>query len=406
VDAEKLRAGLTPDEATIWAAYEANIDAYSVDESRVIDQITIPDLATAEAAMGRLVGGAATFESLGEEFNLTADDLSLGRVTRSDLPDAAADLVFGEAEPSIIGPVALPTGFAVYRIREINPGGAASFEDMRDTIARQLTTEELLTRAPEIANQIEEMRAEGLSMPEIAERMEPSSGVVHGAFDGLALDASLAGGPTAAAVVASPAFIGEVFAALDAEERDLLETPAGGYLLVMVERIEVSALQPLDKVRERATSAWQDTERLKAIEAQGADLAARLGDDASIWDIGEEMTLATFPLAPFTRLTPPPILPAALVEMVFQSGNAAGASAPSQDKTQVIVAQISSITPVAPEAMATSSVGIDLVLTDTLTQDMAEYFARAVEAKHVALIEPGIIDEVFRRLGGTVQQYP
>jgi hypothetical protein len=174
----------------------------------------------------------------------------------------------------------------------------------------------------------------------------------------------------------------------------------------MVERIEVSALQPLDKVRERATSAWQDTERLKAIEAQGADLAARLGDDASIWDIGEEMTLVTFPLAPFTRLTPPPTLPAALVEMVFQAGNAAGASAPSQDKTQVIVAQISSITPLAPEAMATSSAGIDLVLTDSLTQDMAEYFARAVEAKHVALIEPGVIDEVFRRLGGTVQQNP
>jgi len=403
IDAAKLRAELTPDEATLRAAYEADIDAYSVEESRVIDQIAIPDRVAAEAAVARLVSGQATFESLGAEFGLEPDDLSLGRVTRSDLPVSAAALVFDEAEPGIVGPVALPVGFAVYRIREIAPGGAASFEDMRDVIAARLAQVELLVRAPEIANEIEERRAEGQSMQEAAGRAGVASAVTYGAFDGLARDATLAGGAAADGVAASAPFISEVFAALDAEERDLVETQAGGYLLVMVERIEPSALRPLAEVRGRAVTAWAAAERLKAIEAQGAELAARLGQDASIWDIGEELGVAAVPLAPFTRMTPPRSLPGTLVEKIFRAASAAGASAPSGDGAQVVVAQVSSITALGPDAMAANSAGIDRALEDSLKTDMAEYFARAVVARHDALIEPGVIDEVFRRLGATSQ---
>ncbi|MFQ5565795.1 MAG: SurA N-terminal domain-containing protein [Paracoccaceae bacterium] len=400
VDAARLREELVPDEAVLRADYEANIDAYTVEESRIIDQIAISDRAAAEAAIARLVSGDATFESLGAEFGLAEGDLSLGRVTRGDLPESAAAVVFDEAEPGIIGPVALPAGFAIYRITEITPGGAATFEDVRDAIAERLTQDEISVRAPEIANQVEELRAEGLPMAEIAGHF---SGVIHGTFDGLARDATLAGGASAEGVVASAPFIGEVFAALDAEERDLVETPEGGYLLVMVERIEPSALRPLAEVRDRAVAAWAAAERLKSIEAQGAELAARLGQDASIWDIGEELSVAAMPLAPFTRSTPPPALPRALVEKIFRAANAAGASAPSADGTRVVVAQVSSVTAPEPDAMAAASAEIDRALEQSLKQDTAEYFARAVVARHDARIEPGVIDQVFQRLGATSQ---
>jgi peptidyl-prolyl cis-trans isomerase D len=399
IDAARLLAKLVPDEATLRAAYEANIDAYSVDESRVIDQIAIPDRAAAEAAMARLLSGDATFETLGAEFGLEAGDLSLGRVTRSDLPDSAADLIFDEENPGIIGPVALPVGFAVFRIREITEGGSAPFEDLRDQIAERLASDEIQVRAPEIANKIDELRAEGLSMPEIAANAEIAQEVAYGTFDGLARDATLAGGTDAEGFLASAPLIGEVFQALDAEERDLVETPDGGYLLVYVERIEPSAVQPLDKVRARAVENWQTAERLKALQAQGDELTARLGDDASIWDIGQELGVAAMMHNPFTRMNPPPALPGPLIELIFRAANAGGVSAPDDEGTGVIVAQIYNITPLAPEAMAANSAGLDQVLADSLKTDMAEYFARAVEARHETFIDPGVIDEVFRQLG-------
>jgi peptidyl-prolyl cis-trans isomerase D len=240
-------------------------------------------------------------------------------------------------------------------------------------------------------------------MPEIAAHADISQGVAYGTFDGLARDATLAGGAAADGVQASAPLISEVFEALDAEERDLVETPDGGYLLVYVERIEPSAVQPLDKVRARAVAARQAAERLKALEAQGAELTARLGDDASIWDIAEELGVAAMMHQPFTRMTPPPALPGPLIEKIFRAANAGGVSAPDEDGTGVIVAQISSITALAPDAMAANSAGIDQVMAESLKTDMAEYFARAVEARHEAQIDPGVIDEVFRQLGAVSQ---
>jgi peptidyl-prolyl cis-trans isomerase D len=371
IDTAILLAKLVPDEATLRAAYEANIDAYSVEESRVIDQIAIPDRDAAEAAMARLVSGDATFETLGAEYGLEAGDLSLGRVTPSDLPDSAAALIFDEEKPGIIGPVALPVGFAVFRIREITEGGSAPFEDLRDQIADRLASDEMQVRAPEIANKIDELRAEGLSMTEIAANADIAQEVAYGTFGGLARDATLAGGTDAEGFLASAPLISEVFAALDAEERDLT----------------------------RAVTAWQTAERLKALQAQAGKLTARLGDDASIWDIGEELGVAAMMHNPFTRMNPPAALPGPLIEKIFRAQITGGASAPDDEGTGVIVAQIYSITALAPEAMAANSAGLDQVLADSMQTDMAEYFARAVEARHETFIDPGVIDEVFRQLG-------
>jgi len=397
IDAARLQAELVPDEATLRATYEAKTDLYAVAETREVDQITIPDRTAAEAAMGRLVSGAVTFESLGAEFGRGEAELSLGAVQAVDLPAAAAAVVFGEAEPGLIGPVELPIGFAVYRIREIIPGGTASFEDVRDRIAERMAFKKVTLKAPERANQVEELRAEGLTMAEIATR----AGVSHGRFDGLARDGSFAGAASAEGVMASAPFISEAFTALDAEERDLVDLPDGGYLLVMVERIEPSALQPLDAVRERAVAGWAKAERLKAIEAQGAELAARLGEDASIWDLGEELAVAVLPQPPFNRAGAPQTLTPALVDAIFAAANTGGASGPDAEGSRVIVAQVASIAQPAPEQLAATTTKVDGALVVSLERDTAEYFTRAVMAAHESQIEPGVIEEVYRRLGAS-----
>jgi len=111
--------------------------------------------------------------------------------------------------------------------------------------------------------------------------------------------------------------------------------------------------------------------------------------------------VAAIPLEPFTRVTPPAALPAELVEQVFNTEPAAGTSAPAGEETQVIVVQVTSATPLGPDAMASESAAIDQALEVSLAKDMTEYFARAVVNHHEAWIEPGVIDDVFSRLGGS-----
>jgi peptidyl-prolyl cis-trans isomerase D len=169
----------------------------------------------------------------------------------------------------------------------------------------------------------------------------------------------------------------------------------------MVRNIAPSELRPLDAVRDRAVTAWQTAERRKAIAARGEELAARLGQDASIWDIGEELGLAANPLPPFTQLTPPAALPPELTTALFRAPAAGGASALSSDGNAAIVAQVSNIAPLSPEAIARAATGVSELLAASMQRDAREFFSRAVEAGHPATFDPGVIDEVFVRLGAS-----
>lgn len=397
VDAEKLMAELEPGEEELRAAYEAEKDRYTTEETRQVFQITYPDRAAAEQEMSRLVSGDATFASLAEAQGLSEEDIDLGEVGPDDLPDPAGTLVFDEAEPGIIGPVELPAGFAVYQIREINEGGVQPFEEVKDEIAERLARDALLTRAPEIANRIEELRAAGNSMQEIAEETAAD----YGSFDGLARDGTLAEGGKAEGVVARQAFIEEVFAALDAEERDLVETEKGGYFLVMVRRIEPSHVPPLEEIRDKVAAAWAERQKLRALEEKAGEITARLGEDASIWDVGGELGVAVLPVPPFARVSPPPNVPPALVEKIFRVKNGEGAFARARDGQRVVVAQVSSVTMPTPEQIETQSGQIETVLANALESDLGEYFARAVIGRYDVQIEFSVVDEVFRQLGGS-----
>ncbi len=162
-------------------------------------------------------------------------------------------------------------------------------------------------------------------------------------------------------------------------------------------------MPPLEEVREEAITAWQEAERLAALEKQAEEIAGRLGEDASIWEVGEEIGVAVLPQGPFTRLDPPASLPPALVDRIFRTKSGEGAYAPSRDGQAVVVAQVSSVTMPPSEQIENESQQIETVLANSLERDLGEYFARAVVARHDPEIEWGVVEEVFERLGAASQ---
>ena len=239
-------------------------------------------------------------------------------------------------------------------------------------------------------------------MEEIAARLEEEEGgsaISYGSIDGLAQNASLAGGALAEGALAGPSFISEAFEALDGEERDLIEIGDGGYALIWIDRIEESALMPLDDVRDRAIAAWQRAERLAALTAQAEELVPRMDAETSVWVLGEEFGAIVLPHGPFSRVTPPPGIPATLVEKAFEGAEAEGIFAASEDGSQVFIAQITTVFPLSPEQMGQASSELDQVLASTLRADTIEYFARAVEAQHPAYVDPEVVESVFSALG-------
>lgn len=399
VDIAALIAQAIPDEAAARARYDANLADYTDPPTRTLDQISFADLAAAQAAADRLAAGATDFDALAAELG-QAGGISLGAVQRGDLPPAVAEAVFAATAPGIVGPVATPLGAVLIRVTAVHEGFVTPFEIVGPVIRESMARDVARDRAPEIATRIEELRAEGRPLADIA--AETGQPLVR--YEGLARDASLAAGGAAEGVALVPEAMDEIFAALEGEERDILALSDGGFAVVEVAAIRAAVLEPLEAVRDRVAEAWRAQARLRALEALAdgivAELAAPGGEMAAVAArLGRPVTRTE----PFGLLDPPEDLPPPLIAPVFAAppGGAARAAAvaTATEPAGVLVAEVAAITPQAADALAAASRELDAQLTRSLAEDQAEYFARAVEARLGLRIYPEAIDAVFQRLG-------
>ncbi|MEM9371496.1 MAG: SurA N-terminal domain-containing protein, partial [Pseudomonadota bacterium] len=123
VDFASLVESAEPTDEEVRAIYDAELETFSSEAARQIDQMPFSDLDAAEAAVTRLRAGEITFDDLAIETGQDPASLDLGWVGVGDVPTATADAIFGTDEPGILDPVQLPVGAAVIRIRDVRLGG-------------------------------------------------------------------------------------------------------------------------------------------------------------------------------------------------------------------------------------------------------------------------------------------
>ncbi|MEO0621091.1 MAG: SurA N-terminal domain-containing protein [Pseudomonadota bacterium] len=394
VDASALLENATPTEEEVTAFYEANREQFARPETRTIDQLPI-GTADGAALRRRLDDGETDWAALAAELGETPADLDLGTVQRNDLPDTVADAVFEATEPGILGPVEAPIGSVLIRVRGVELGGVPSLDDLRAPLTEELARRAVQERAPEIANQVDDLRAEGRTIPEIAE----ATGLPLGQFEGLAIDGTLAGGGVAIGISAEDVFLREVFDALDLEERDIVETPDGSFFLAMVETIAESRVLDFEEVRDRVATDWQRAQRVEVLLAEAEALASDLAGEATLSDLADERGLLLSDYPTFSREAPPTDLPFGMSERLFEvdEGSAVAMALPGGEG--VMLSEVTEATLPEPDALQEITERIENALTRQYLEDDSELFARAIEASHPRHIDGSAVDGVFNLLG-------
>lgn len=400
VDFEALVAASQPSEEVIAQIYESERQAYEIPATRTIDQMPFPDLAAAEAALGRLRAEEIDFEDLAVEEGHDMANLDLGVVGREDLPTATADAVFAATELGILDVIDLPIGAAIVRVRNATEGGAIPLEQVRDSIADRLAREAAFTSAPQLANQVDELRAGGASMAETAEQ----AGLPLGKIEGLGANGTLPYGTPSdpPAVLLRDAARREVFEALDGEERSFIELDDGGFLLVNVERIEAGGQQPLDAVTERVSEDWAQAERLAELTLRAQKTAA-LASTGSLGALAEALGKELATPEPFTRGDAPATLTSDAVDQVFALETGAAFASATADEAAVQVIEITASIDLPPEVTVETAEQLDIVLQQTIRADEAELLSRAIVDSHETGTDPAALEEVFTRLTGQLQ---
>lgn len=391
-DLSVLIEAAAPTDEDIETEHKANPDTYTLQATRTVEQIVFQDQAAADAAASRILNGEATFEEIAAEQNLTVEDTSLGIVRAGDLAETTEAAIFALEEPGIAGPVEGIFGPILLNVTAVELGGLQPLDSVREAIRAILTQRNAQAAADEASIKIEDLRAEGATMEELAVQ----TGLSLVPFSGLSAFADVKEGAIPP-LMGAPRFMREVLESAEGEERELLQLEDGSYLLVMVDRIVDTYLPELDEVRAQAVEAWQQEARLESQQRLAEGL---VNGGSSLQRIASLSFSGVTEHPAGARSASPAILSDELVQAVFAGSQGEIVIGRARDGQSIILAEVRAVTPLSDEDMSAQSNEIAVALGGSMERDHLEYYARALEARHGAVINTDSIANVFQQLSG------
>jgi peptidyl-prolyl cis-trans isomerase D len=302
-------------DAQIQQEYDAHKNTYVVPEKRDIQQIEFKTQAEASAARAKIQSGTS-FEALAAQRGLKPDQISLGTLAQTDLPDAdRAKAIFALPLNEVSQPI--KTGFGGYvliRVTKIAPGSTKTLADVKDEIRKNLAEQLAANKLVDAVNAYTDARSTGSDLKEAARKAGMKLANVA------AVDAAgLKPDGTKADLPADPEFLPAIFKAEVGEDGDPFASKAGAYYAVHVNGVTPAKLKPLDQVRAQALADWTNEQRGKLLAAKAEALAAQAEKDKSLDGVAKQLKVSVQHSPALSRQTDDTMFNAALVQRLFDA---------------------------------------------------------------------------------------
>lgn len=274
---------ITISDETLQAAYEERRGEYDVPERRAVQQITFATEEDAGAALETLRGGGEP-ETIVKELGLTMDDVDLGSISREELlSDEIADAAFALESGAWSEPVKGPLGWSILHVGEVTPGKESTFAEVKDQVRTSLEIELAREQIYDIQNSIEDARAGGEPLADIAARYDLNLRRVSG----VTAEGKTRSGDDVE-LPELPGLLETVYDSQLGDQNPPKDTGKEGYYWVQVDEITPAAVQPLDEVRDRLVTLWKERKRAAELEALAAKLVDRGNAGESFEKIASE----------------------------------------------------------------------------------------------------------------------
>ncbi|MCE4223986.1 peptidylprolyl isomerase [Methylobacterium sp. C25] len=312
--------------------YDANAAKYGSPERRTIEQITFPDEATAETARKQIESGEVPFEVTATARGVDAKNLSLGNLTKAELFDpAVGDAAFALEKDKVSAPVKGRFGTVLLRVTAIEPATQKPFDEVKDEIRKTMALQRARDGLETTHDAIEDARASGKSLADIAKERELSLVTVP-AVDAQGKDAAgkkVDGIPDADTTLAA-AFRSEM-----GGDSEALRTKSGGYIWYDVTKIDAAHDKPLDEVRDEATKGWKESETSKRLTAKAKELVERLDKGEAPEAVAESAGVKTKTVDNLARNQAKDDLSTEVIDRIFATAVDKAGSAPSGENRAV-----------------------------------------------------------------------
>jgi peptidyl-prolyl cis-trans isomerase D len=364
-------------------AYEANRARFSTPEKRAVQQIVFPNEDDAAAARKRLDEGL-TFDALAEERKLSSADIDLGTLAWTEFVDPnIAQAAFATSEGQVSQPVKGQFGFALLRVTKIEPQTARPFEDVADTVKKEVAARRAGDEVRNIRDRIEDQRTSGKTLVEAAK----TRGLTPIAVDVNRNGRDRAGAP-AIALPDSEALLRAVFASDIGVDNDVITTRDNGYIWFEIGGIDPARDRTLDEVRPQVVAAWRSDEAARLLQEKANELVKRIEGGESLEAVAKSLNLEPQFDQEVRRLIASKLPVAAVTRVFAVKVGSVGSVASGNDR---IVFKVNDAVVPAFDREEQSIAALEPQLRSTLTEDiLAQYIARVQEELGVSINEAAV----------------
>jgi peptidyl-prolyl cis-trans isomerase D len=339
-------AVISPDEIAKWSdvsdddakkLFEQRKDQLGTPEKRQIHQIVFPDVAQAQAARERLVGGLS-FEDLGKERGLTASDVDLGLRTKSSLEPALGDAAFALPAGEISQPIQGPIGVSIVKVDKIEPGVEANYATLAPTIKREIAVGRARAKVGELRDKMEDERGAGTSVADAAQKL----GLTAVTIDAVDRSGRAPNGQPVKNIPQGLDVVSQAFNSDVGVDNDPISFKAG-YVWYDVLAITPSHDRNLDEVRDQVEARWRQDQIATKLKAKATEMVQKLEAGGKLADEATAINAKVETASGFKRDDSPAGVPANIVAAAFRTAKDGVGQAPVTGGTEVIVYRVTDI---------------------------------------------------------------
>jgi peptidyl-prolyl cis-trans isomerase D len=279
---DAIASSIKVSEDDLKRQYEATKAQLSTAETRSVLQIAFPNETEAKAAADKIKAGTS-FEDIAKERGLSDNDISLGTVAASAIPDPAiAAAAFSLADGEVSAPVKGRLSTVLLKTTIVQVGTAKPLEEVRDQIEAAVRTSKARGKLLDLHDKFEDARAGGASLEEAASEI----GISVANIGPVAANGTNAKGE----VVEVAGHANTLATAFETEiglEISPLTDGDNGFTWLETRDIKQAFTPAFEDVKAEVAAAWKAREAATATRKKAEELVAKLKSGTPIAELAQ-----------------------------------------------------------------------------------------------------------------------
>lgn len=365
---EELKKKAPLSEEEIKTTYEVRKKRFNSPENRIFSQLTFDTMEKALEAHKALKAGKK-FDEVAKEFSKGKKADTVGPVTQPSMADPKlAKAIFDIKEGEYTAPVEGTFAITIAKVTKIQAAVNKTLKDLRPDIEGYLREVYARKEIRKLFDQIEDLRASGMSIAEVAKEMKGKAITI----DAISARSQGKDGKAVKDVPASKNLIKSIYASAIGDDTVSVRHADGGYIWFDVLEIIPTRIKPLDEVKKEVTAAWLAKENNKIGSEYAAKIEKQILDGKSFNEVAKELKAKIVSLKPLGRGSAKEDIAASFTNRLFAVKSGAVASGLDAGNKQWLIAKVKKHVPAKTSGPAYDAYVIKLEneLQEEMTNDL------------------------------------